>query len=233
MRKVKRIVGVILLGFCSAFWDIASSANTKLWPDVLPLKQSIYFSNTSQFAAGLYIFGVDGNPRYLIECHDNRYEEDKGFLYSGDFECRLTPLYERTRYSTLFTDESHQSRDWQSRARFLSQELMGKCASYPEYGAVRHFRLRKMDITLAMHDVRFRAPGLGKGVVKGRSKIESFRFDIEVTSDSTAESEIAEPVRYQHPPYMHPNAKDDFTLDCTAVFQGSGIDSTKKSTNKN
>ena len=219
MRKIKRIVGLIFLGLISWLWISACGADAKSWPDVLPLKQSIYFSDTSQFAAGVYIFGVDGNPRYLIECHDYRYKEDKGFLYSGDFECRLTPLYEKTAYSTLFTDNPHQSRDWQSRARFLSQELVGKCASYPEYGAVRHFRLRKMDITLAMQDIKFGTSDAGQPTVKGRPKLASFRFDINVAPDPAAKSEIAAPVRYRYPPSMHPNAKDDFTLNCATVLQ--------------
>jgi hypothetical protein len=219
MLKMKWLTAAILLGAFPAPWASAFGADAKLWPEPLPLKQSIAFSNTGQFAAGLYIFGVDGNPRYLIECHDSRYKEDKGFLYSGDFECRLTPLYEKTPYSTLFTDDLNQSRDWQSRARFLSQELVGKCASYPEYGAVRHLRLRGMEITLGIHDISLGATDLEKQSVKGRPRLLSFRFDIEVVPAPAVKSGIAEATRYRRPPHVHPDAKDDLTLDCSTVLR--------------
>ncbi|MGH8549081.1 MAG: hypothetical protein ACRERU_10885 [Methylococcales bacterium] len=95
MRKIAFVISWWFVGLAVVLWCPASSADSKAWPEVSTLNQSIYFGKGAPYAAGTYIFGADGNPAYLIECHDNTYEEDKGFLYSGDFECRLTALYEK------------------------------------------------------------------------------------------------------------------------------------------
>ena len=206
-------------GLALALWSSLLCAEPEPWPGVMPLKQSMYFSRGAPFASGTTIFARDGNPLYLLECHDYSYKRDYGFLYSGSFECRLTALYGQSSYSTLLTDDPHQSRDWQSRGRFLGEELAGDCATYPEFGAVRHFRLRKMSITFAMRDVKFEQPSIDDNAVKSGPEFNSFRFDLTVMPSPSAMSAIAEPVPYRYPPYKHPDAKDDFTLDCSQVLR--------------
>jgi hypothetical protein len=120
------------------------------------------------------------------------YEGDPSFDYSGDFECRLTPLYTTTRYSTLLTDNQQQTRDWESRARFLAPELTGRCGDFAEYGRVRTFRLRGMSIRLSLGGIKISAdPSF---------PLRSFRFAVAVTPDASAVTEIAEPVDAPLPP---------------------------------
>jgi hypothetical protein len=189
----------------------ASYARDAGWPAILPLKQSIYFTAPNRYVAGFHIYGVDEKPLYLIECDDRRHVTDRGFNYSGDFECRLTPEADDIEYNTLFTDDPDTKVDW-SRARFLREELVGRCAEYPERGAVRQFRLRAMRITLALRDVVFSR-------ADATPRLQSFRLEVEVTPDPAAKSKITEPVPYRYPPYVHPESKTDFTLNCSKVLR--------------
>ena len=126
-------------------------------------------------------------------------------------------------YSTLLTDNPHQSRDWESRGRFLADELFGSCARYPEYGAVRHFRLRGMRITLSLADIVFdTSTGVGDRSANGLMGLSSFRFAFSVEPDSTAQSEIAELPGYEEPP-LHVNPRDNSRHypDCSKVLRTS------------
>jgi len=188
----------------------------EVWPTVVPLKQNMVFPDARKAGAKFTIVSIEGKPLYLVECHTSDYEGDPGFDYSGDFECRLTSKYSKEVYSTLLTDNPRQSRDWQSRGRFLAEELVGNCADYPEYGRVRHFRLRGMKLTLEMSNLKFKADN-DKGRGKQRPQLNSFRFDIQVELDSTAKSAIAEPAPFAEPPRIHPEDPKDTALNCEVV----------------
>jgi hypothetical protein len=125
-------------------------------------------------------------------------QKNPAFDYSGDFECRLTPAFQLSRYSTLLTEEPRQTRDWQSRARFLVPELQGHCAQYPEYGLVRHFRLRGMSLRLELANVQFTPPKLPPDSTT--QDLKSFRFVVRVRADPNAMSEIAETPKIPPPP---------------------------------
>ena len=187
----------------------------KEWPVVKQLQKRFLFEDASNATVKFDIVGIDGKPLYTIECHTFNYY-DPDFDYSGDFECRLKSLYSKEVYSTLFTDNPKQSRDWQSRGRFLVQEIVGKCADYPEYGRVRHFMLRGMEITLAIRNPKF---GENVGVKKGRPELKSFEFDIEVKTEPRATRPIAETVPYVAPPFLNPKDPNDFTLDCETILK--------------
>ncbi|MHB8425414.1 MAG: hypothetical protein ACYDB9_09725 [Gammaproteobacteria bacterium] len=174
------------------------------WPAIRPMHRSYEFNRGADASLKLTIRGIDNKPLYDLECHSAGYS-DPDFDYSGDFECRLMPLYAQTRYSTLFTYDPQQSRDWESRARFLAVNLVGKCAKYPEFGLVRHFHLRGMKITLTMGNVKLSTPAKSEREhAHTRSIIKSFRFHIRVQSDSKATSEIDIPVK-QNPRYRKCN----------------------------
>jgi hypothetical protein len=121
------------------------------------------------------------------------------FDWSGDFECRLTSLYSHDSFSTLFADNPRVTRDWDTRARFLAEELIGSCASYPEHGALRHFRLRGMTITLSIHDVVFDSTLMDNGDL--RPSLKSFRFVISVERNPAVHSSLTQRVPYPWPEY--------------------------------
>lgn len=214
------IFTIILLSLLVIPTDsIALLTREEPWPEVMPLKQEIVFGSNGARAVGLYIFRADGVPLYLLECHDFRYSEshDTDFDYSGDFECRLTPLQSTTSYSTLLTDQVNQSRDWQSRARFLVQDLTGACSKYPDFGAVRQFRLRGMKITLALYDVVL-DQAVNKTSPNARPGLKSFRFVVDVISDPSAVSDIAELSEYLPPSsFGQLPVKGDHSRACSKI----------------
>jgi hypothetical protein len=75
-----------------------------------------------------------------VRGHGPTGEPKRTFDYSGDFECRLMPLYTTTTHGTFLTEIQQQTRDWESRERFLVSELTGRCGEFAEYGRVRTFR---------------------------------------------------------------------------------------------
>lgn len=198
--------------------SLAGNKNTTKWPQISPVKKSFYFKESSAKEAKLKIVGLNGQSLYLLECYLGHHE-DPDFDYSGDFECRLTPLYSKENevYSTLLTDDPKQSRDWESRGRFLVEEIMGKCAEYPEYGILRHFRLRGMTLTLHIKEFNLE-PISGDMNVKKKPIIRDLNLDVIVTPDQNALSTIAEKVKYVEPPYIHPEKQNDFSKNCDHVM---------------
>jgi hypothetical protein len=169
-----------------------------IWPVVVALHRSFDFSDASSAAVSLEIFGGDGDALYRLDCHTWRYEGDHDFDYSGDFECRLTSLYAKDVYSTLLTDNLRQSRDWESRARILAQELVGRCADYVEYGRIRSFRLRGTRLRLEFSNVKtVKSP---ESATRGPWALRSFRVRVSVEPDRGARSPIAEGVKVAVPP---------------------------------
>lgn len=124
-----------------------------------------------------------GTPIYRLQCHSAEYSgDDHDFAYSGDFECRLSSVGHLDRVaSTLLTEDPHQSRDWESRGRFFTKNLRGSCASIPDFGSVRKFKLRGMDLTLEIINPRF-APD---------STLQSLKLSVKVRPDASAVRPIA------------------------------------------
>jgi hypothetical protein len=82
----------------------------------------------------------------------------------------------------------------------LIDELIGDCANYPEYGRVRHFRLRGMELTLQISDLKI-SPNQYEP--PGGPKIQELYVDVFVKRDTSAASAIAEPPLYTKPPDCH------------------------------
>lgn len=211
-----KLFSIVVIFAAFVFAAIAQAEETE-WPKVAPLEKTFYFSDGRAADIKLVINSTQGEPAYTLECHTFAYEGDPSFDYSGDFECRLTSSRAHSVYSTLLTDVPDQSRDWQSRGRFLAEELEGLCRNYPEFGQIRHFRLRGLKLTLAIHDIEFTKNPLDKKptpLVLPRFK--SFKFGVRIEPDEGAKSEIAEPIPYRYPERKHPNTKE-LSLNCETV----------------
>jgi len=152
------------------------------YPAVRPIERTFSVPDVRNADVSVVIQSHDGISLYRLQCHPAGYSDDPGFDYSGDFECRLTSAADHDTYSTLLTEDPHQSRDWESRARFFSNDLRGRCALVPEFGAKRTFRLRQMQLTLQVIDPKFSASG----------ELASLNLQVTVTSDPLAHRAIAE-----------------------------------------
>lgn len=189
---------------------LPSSCAAQKWPAVAPVERSYHVQlPTADPQVELTIKDPSGKPAYKVEC-GTKDSTIKDFDYSGDFECRLVSLYEPMKYSTLFTENPKQDRDWESRARFFSNELAKPCSEIPDFGDVRSFRLRGMKVVLGMHNIVFAEQGKDK-------MLKSFDFQISVEDDLGATTAIAQP------PVVDPRwKKSPCTLDAsTRVHFGS------------
>jgi hypothetical protein len=180
-------------------YSIAGSIHK--WPEVKPYKKTIYFVDHKMVEAQLKIFGKDNKPLYLLECFLNAFDKkDKDFDYTGDFECRLTPLFDDYyKHRTLFTDQNPQLRDWHSRGVFKIDEIQfknveGVYIQYPGYGRVRKFQLRGMNITLQVKNVEIQSESLSNN---NSRRIKKLDLEVRIISDSTSRSDIAEPFKYE------------------------------------
>lgn len=204
---------VVVIAMAVGILSSARTARADDWPVVRALHAVKQFRDGPKASADWELTDLSGRPLYGLRCHSAGYTGDPGFDYSGDFECRLVSLYSKEVFSTLLTENPDQHHDWDSRGRFLSQELDGECARIPEFGARRTFRLRGMRIALEMKDVV-----LGPEIAGLRRRtLASFTFIVDVRSDPTARSEIAERINLPEPTRLHPDDPKDFRLNCSRM----------------
>jgi hypothetical protein len=194
------IVGYAVIGTMSPFSLRAQGNN---WPVVQHLHETRTFMNPGGDNADTPFLALikdsEGVPIYRVECHNGNYEDESEIDFSGDFQCALFAVKGDTLKSANLlaaNTRDERSTEWWNRGRMRSAQLRGECLAYPEYSAVRHFKLRGMLITLRFTDIEWSAtkdqqnnPLLGK-----------FTFTLDVVPDKTARSRSAERAAGPRPP---------------------------------
>jgi len=225
MRRSPLLVLAGLLAGLTVSPLIAESAGK--WPAPEPIEYTYQFEDASKaelrmsikrhtlYKIGRYSHYGPGKDLYWIECHQPDFSDDE-FSWSGAFECRLISRFVVDRYPNLLTDNPDMMADWDSRGRFLTEELLGNCANYPEYGRVRHFRLRGMRITLEMSNIKWLVEPADAAV---SPELESFDFSISVEPDKKATSRIAELPEYEDPLRRHPGDDLHYYRECSNVIR--------------
>ncbi len=183
------------------------------WPVVRPLHESFIISTPPRAVVKTFTRDQAGKARYLFVCRNAEDESVPGVIYSGDLDCRLLAA-EWGEIGANLLVESHAPNiaPWYSRGRMVARELYADCASYPEYGRVRHFRLRGMKITMEFDDIRF-VP------VKGNPspRLASYTLRLTVEPDSSATRDIAESSGFLDPSVQRP----DDPRSCAVVRSGN------------
>jgi len=117
--------------------------------------------------------------------------------FSGDFQCALYALQGgRVASGNLLADSTHdqQTSDWLfNRGRMLSVQLSDRCGAYPEFGLVRHFRVRGMRVTLEFEDLQW-------STSNGQEGLDQFTVDLTVEPDLGALAETSEMAGAPRPP---------------------------------
>ncbi|MFI5140513.1 MAG: hypothetical protein ACHQIM_22020 [Sphingobacteriales bacterium] len=208
------LFGIIIFNFGVSY----GKERTNKWPSVVPFKKSFHLDdNSSKAGVKVFINGNDGKPLYYIECHAGGYGDTNKFSFSGDFSCQLESLYSHDPYSTLFTEDFHSSSDTDNRGFFFVERLIGKCGDYPEFGRERSFRLRRMQVTLAISNMRLgNNPEFSQKNPK-KFLLKSFDFEVTVLPDETAKSKITSPVPYQEPKLIVSKSPNETIYDCSEV----------------
>lgn len=136
------------------------------------------------------ILSASASPLYFLECYSHSVAPPTdGFDFSGDFECALHSLDKSDRYDTLLTELPNANADWESRGRFLTDQLLPPCGDYKELGRTRNFHLRGFRLTLSLSRVVFDKDRMN--LWKDGPALKSFDLKIKVASDDSAASGIA------------------------------------------
>lgn len=169
-----------------------AAASAQAWPAVQPSEVVIGMNwQAEKLYLDLPLFDTYGKIRYRLVCrggserHLDELDSKLHINYVGPMMCILNAGDHETEAS-LLREESIPP--WFTRGQFAYKDIIGNCGSYPEYGRVRHFRLRGFELTLEIID-----PEIDNG------KVDYLVFKISVRNDPTATSAIAEPVHYPDP----------------------------------
>jgi hypothetical protein len=167
------------------------------------------------------IHGEDGKSLYILECYSFATVPTTGeFMYSGDFECRLHSSDNKEHESTLLTELTNADADWESRGRFLSEQLVTPCGDYKNLGRTRRFRLRGFRLDLKLSNVVFEEGQ--QSFSKIGPALKSFDIELVVTSDPSANSPIA--AKPPLPP------RDGLPEPCRKAFDTLYLDQFRKKT---
>lgn len=209
-----------LVGALAVFAGIGES-----WPEIKPISRSFNVADVDGTVVSLYLRNAQSKPIYWFGCHSADFTgkpsdpfHDDEYDYFGMFDCHLHSLSDRNGYNLLSYSATDHVENF-SRALTVPEELQGRCEEYPEWGRLRHIRLRGMRITLEFSEVR-----LGQDLVatqgrKPKGKIvESFRLDLRIEPDKSALSAIAEPPGYAYPLRTLPGSIRNISDDCARVI---------------
>jgi hypothetical protein len=179
------------------------------WPEIreMSLTRDIRFDD-GRIDLDVPLRDRSGAIRYRLICRGgsaaylDRVSERTGTAgYIPDLTCILNAGDRETDSSLLSEDESAA---YYSRGHFVSNELLGACAAYPEYGLTRHFRLRGMELRLSVSNLT---------VGPGARRPADARLSVSVRRDPSARTAKAE-----QPGYLRP---DGTQSSCHIVRRGN------------
>ena len=149
----------VVLGLSSTrfFFIEKPSPSQKNWPHIANFDATILINCKSErIGFRLPLHDLQGKTVYTLFCSGgseeylDRLSDTTGIDHVGAFALRLVE-------GTTDSDESLLTEDgspyWYSRGRVLYEELLGAYGRYPEYGVLRHFRLRGFELTLHFVDI--------------------------------------------------------------------------------
>jgi len=161
------------------------------WPEVREVEVTMGLDwNSDRIFVDLPIYGTSGEILYRLVCRGgsetylDTLSESTGINYVGPLMCILNEGSKESDLTLLSDDVPA----WHSRGQFFREELVGACGDYPEFGRVRHFRLRGFTLTLEV---------LTPEVLNDRVAYSIFR--ISVRNDERSKTRRAEPPSLKDP----------------------------------
>jgi hypothetical protein len=191
-----RTLATILIA-CAAIPSLGFQSQSRRWPTIQPLQAVFSIQDPDKAVIKTYIRDSKDTPLYLFVCRTGEDNSIPDIVYSNDLDCRLLPALLGEIEDNLLVEEPNE-KAWFSRGHMVAQQLYGLCGSYPEYGLVRHFRLRGMRLTIEFFDVKFATmPPPLEG--SPSSRLSSYKLRLSVERDRFAKREIAERGGYLDP----------------------------------
>ena len=186
----------------------AKASGSTTWPQVRGADVSVKFSSQyDSFKLQIPILSDSGTKLYWLYCIGGKdkyldsFYDQFGLNYVGPLSCGISNTQNINEMTWLSEDASPL---WHSRGQFHYPELLGSCAVYPEFGAVRNFKLRGMQITLSISDIQ-----------EVGGMIDSFLLTATVKNDPTALTAKAE-----RSGYLSPRLTEDGVRDCDTILEG-------------
>jgi len=176
---------------------LSATCYAKSWPEIAPVSGEIVFTDVDNATLGINITDIQNKQIYTLTCKSGETPLDNDFTFSGLFHCRLLSLYSSEYVSSLLVENFHQTADWEGRARFMLDQVVGECAVIPDWGAERTFLLRRMRIILGVHNVE-----LGGNLQ--HPEVKSFKFTYSMIPDNNAVSSIARKSKISEPWWFGP-----------------------------
>ena len=200
--KMNYKVKIITLLFVSLFSFAKIPKNNQQWPKIQPISRSITLAEAGPRSYNIFILNASGVPVYLLECYLSAYDYDmEDWNFSGNFECKLTPLYEKQNskyFGRLLSYTKNPTRDWESRGRFFIEDLENPTYEARGWGKKRVFRLRGMELTLKVNSFII-TPKSRRPIwaLDDNNRVEKLEIEILVKPDieATAVIDEVEPIR--------------------------------------
>lgn len=192
--KVKLFLFILII---TTLWHNFSLSQVEYrtdWPKVADLKKVVTINALSKnIYHKIPIYDRTGKVVYTLYCHGGSTEyldklsDSTGNNYVGPL-CFILVEGEKDGEGSLLSEDG--SASWYSRGQLHDyKNIVGACGKYPEYGNLRHFRLRGFELTLHFINIK-----LGKDA-------EPIKFDVEVTvhPDANITSSYTEQTGYLTP----------------------------------
>ncbi|MCC6918783.1 MAG: hypothetical protein IT548_06235 [Alphaproteobacteria bacterium] len=183
---------------------MCARASAPRWPDVAATEGKvhvIYVANADPNGLEMTIKSPGGAPLYMLTCHNFDHVGGGDLTYSGLMQCYLFPWQRYIGQRNLLDDDTS-TPSYQSRARFAKEHVLPDCSGYAEWGAVRHFWLRGMVVTLAVRNLTFsRDPDDPQTL-----RVETFDFEVRVQPYPGALDERAQRIAEKRPAWFDSNA---------------------------
>jgi hypothetical protein len=167
------------------------------WPPVQATEKVFEIENPDQAAIKLQIRDTKGAPQYLFVCRTGEQTAVPQVVYANDLDCRLIPASQGEIEENLLVENPHE-KAWFSRGHMTAPDLYGECGKYPEYGQLRHFRLRGLELTLEFFDVKFTATHSSLDGPPS-ARLASYKLRLAVRPDPTSKRNISERSGYLDP----------------------------------
>ncbi len=156
---MKRATLLLVLVMSLLFKASVGLCAPKEWPKIQEFTAKVGIETSAeQIFFEFPLIDVHGQTRYRLICvggstqYLDRLAVSSGANIVGPLPCGLVEGNSNIEGSLLSEDDSAY---WYSRGQIHNfRELTGSCAKYPEYGALRHFRLRGFELTLSFGDVQ-------------------------------------------------------------------------------
>lgn len=186
-----KLFAPILLATISAVYVTESRAAE--WPQIVNVDIAVgIYLNAEIIHFDLPLRDTEGRIRYRLVCRGgkesylDRLFDTLDINYVGPLLCILNEGEAETEVSLLRETEVP---PWFTRGQFRSENLVGKCAEYPDYGRVRTFRLRGFKLTLEFANLEMDA----------KNRVGYSIFKVTVRDDPGAISATAMPTQYPKP----------------------------------